>query len=462
MSHTAYDIFISYRTAHRQWVEALAHNLQAQGYTVFLDVWELTGGDNFTRKIFSALSNARFALLLATPDAAESGWVQQEYEYMFNLANSRADFRWIPLVLGEFPAFPFLSNVQAVDFGNSQPDVYRVAFQKLLHALKQEPPGARPYFAGALQLPEVEQPAARALIGQERSFLEGVFSYLDASTPLMILAQADTSTQHYIYAVRQAAERRYGAEKVLHVFPPASTRADSSAYFGQLAEQCGFNAGISESWEWANALRKRLMQGQETLLLVTGFENGTELARAELAGELRGLLEEHPFELKLLVIGGERLAAMKYQYGTMSFLNKLEEMRLPQANQRDVREIYLQRYPGLQLENGQLQAMLDFTGQHPRLLEACLQATRQGQSDWQTCVRHGSLPSQLFTRFRSDADAVPLCGLLRQDKLGKYDAWPQDELVRRLYWQNLITDCRGQFVWRCDFIRETGRELLGC
>ena len=127
------------------------------------------------------------------------------------------------------------------------------------------------------------------------------------------------------------------------------------------------------------------------ILQKKGLENGTELARAELPGELRGLLEEHPFELKLLVIGGERLAAMKYQHGAMSFLNKLEEMRLPQANQRDVREIYLQRYPGLQLADAQVQTMLDFTGQHPRLLEACLLALRQGQNDWQTSVRHGAL-----------------------------------------------------------------------
>ncbi len=462
MPDSHYDIFISYRTTRRPWVETLAHNLAAQGYKVFLDAWEIAGGEHFTRVIFDALSHARFALLVATPDAAESGWVQDEYEYMHKLSNTREDFLWIPLVLGEFPDFPFLSNVQAVDFGDSQPEVYRVAFQKLLNALKREPPGAKPYFSGSLQLPEVEQPAARALVGQENSFLQGVFSYLDTCTPLMILAQADTSTQHYAHALRQLAEQRYGRDNVLHVFPPASTRADSSAYFGRLAEQCGFASGIAESWEWADALRKRLMQGQELLLLVTGFENGTELARAELAAELRGLLEEHPLELKLVVIGGEKLAEMKYLHGRHSFLNKLEEMRLPQASLRDVREIYLQRYPGLQLEDAPLQAMLAFTGQHPRLLEACLLALRQGQADWQTAVRHGPLPSQLFSRFRTAADAVPLCGLLRQETLGRYDVWPQDELLRRLYWQNLIVPRAGQFVWRCEFVRDTGRELLGC
>ncbi len=55
-----------------------------------------------------------------------------------------------------------------------------------------------------------------------------------------------------------------------------------------------------------------------------------------------------------------------------------------------------------------------------------------------------------------------MCGLLKKDVLGRYDAWPQNELLRRLYWQNLIVPREGWFVWRCDFVRDTGLELLGC
>lgn len=73
---TEYDIFISYRSTCRPWVETLAHNLVAQGYKVFLDAWELYGGQNFTRKIYSALNSSRCALLIATPESADSGWVQ--------------------------------------------------------------------------------------------------------------------------------------------------------------------------------------------------------------------------------------------------------------------------------------------------------------------------------------------------------------------------------------------------
>jgi len=39
-----YDIFISCRTTHVDWVEILAHNLNAQNYQVLLDRWALIPG----------------------------------------------------------------------------------------------------------------------------------------------------------------------------------------------------------------------------------------------------------------------------------------------------------------------------------------------------------------------------------------------------------------------------------
>ena len=456
-----YDIFISYRTTRRPWVETLAHNLTAQGYKVFLDAWELTAGDNFTRKIFCAMKNSRCALLIATPEAAESGWVQEEYEYMFNLAKQREDFHWIPIVLGEFPDFPFLSNIQAVDFEDSAEEKYRIAFQKLLHGLDKKAPGAKPYFSGELALPEVEAPPQEAtLLNNQNTFIKDVWDRLDASMPLMILAQADTNTQHYIQALKQSLKQGYPNATFLHLFPPASVRVDSAAYFGRLAKQCGLDETISESWEWADALCEKLDQGEEFVLLMTGFENGTEESRGELAGELRGLLSSHPYSFKLIVMGSEQLASAKYKLGKHSFFNDLDEMRLPDVSIQDLRDIYLKRYTDLSLDDDTLELLLTFTGKHPRLLESALQYLKRGDQNWQASIKNSALPSQLFTRFRNNTDAMPLCDLLQKQILGRYDAWPQDILIRKLYWQNLITDCGGKLVWRSEFIQKTGQELL--
>ncbi|MEZ5477029.1 MAG: toll/interleukin-1 receptor domain-containing protein [Thiolinea sp.] len=459
MNNCQYDIFISYRFTQRDWAETLAHNLVAQGYTVFIDAWELYGGQNFTQAIEQALRSSRCAILIATPEAADSGWVQHEYELMFNLKQKGSGFFFVPVVWGEFPDFPFLDVVHAVDFGDSSETRYRAAFQYLLAALQQTAPGPAPYFNGRLKLPTVAPaPAAPVKLAQkQRSFVEDIFTYVDGAMPVMVLAQEGFNTQHYAQALKEKAQARYGENNVLHIFPPASLKASNDQYFARLGRQCGFDAGVSSSWEWAEALEQRLLTGDELFLLATGFENGAEDARRDLAGELRGLIEAHPLAFRLVMMGGERLAAMKYENGSMSFLNKLEEAALPSVCIEDVRALYLARYGGMALSDAALEEVLAFSGQHPRLVEACLRALQQGRQDWRAAVLASSLPTQLFARFLDTAERDALCDSFAQADLGRYSTWTQDVLVRRLYWQNLLkADERGRLVWRCELMTRIG------
>ncbi len=129
-----YDIFISYRTTHADWVETLALNLKAQGYKVFLDRWEVVAGNRVVADLYEGLKHSKQAILIAAPDTVDSSWVQDEYDLMLARKNSGDGFRFIPVVIGDFPDFPFLKNVQAVDFGgyfdDRNPTLYRQAFQR--------------------------------------------------------------------------------------------------------------------------------------------------------------------------------------------------------------------------------------------------------------------------------------------------------------------------------------------
>ena len=59
-----YDIFISYRSTNKPWVETLARNLRSIGYPrVFLDFWELIPGQNFNQQIYEALQTIPRAIL---------------------------------------------------------------------------------------------------------------------------------------------------------------------------------------------------------------------------------------------------------------------------------------------------------------------------------------------------------------------------------------------------------------
>ncbi|MFI0398314.1 MAG: toll/interleukin-1 receptor domain-containing protein [Thiolinea sp.] len=453
-----YDVFISYRSTQRDWAEMLANNLSAQGYKVFFDIWEIQAGQSFTRVIEEALRSSHMAILIATPEAADSGWVQREYELMLQLEREIPNFRFIPAVWGIFPDFPFLSNRHAVDFKTSTEGEYRTAFQQLLAALKQQAPGAKPYFASALELPKPLSTQAPILAAKQRNFVETIFNYLDQSLPIMVLAQEGFSTQHYVQALKTKALQRYGAQHFIHLFPPTSTQVNQADYFARLAQQAGLQGTIHASWQWADALEQRLQQGQELFVLVTGFENGAEASRREFASELRGLLERYPYELHLLILGGERLAAMKYEQGALSFLNKLEEIHLPSVCIEDLKSIYLSSISA-SIPDATLQQVLDFSGQHPRLVQACLRELEQGSSAWREAVQNSHLPAQLFSGVSHETE---LCAYLNKEQFGLHNTWSQDRLERALYWQNLLMPKNGRLVWRCEWLRNLGKELLQC
>lgn len=454
----SYDIFISYLSLQCNWAEILANNLTAQGYKVFFDRWEISGGQHFVCVLDQALRSSRTAILIATPESTDSSWVQREYELMLQLEHELPNFRFIPVVWGTPPDFPFLSNYHRVDFKTSTEAEYREAFQCLLAAIKRQSPGAKPYFSANLELPQPLSTQVPPLTPNQRNFVENIFNHLQENLSLMVLAQEGFNTQHYVQALKTKALQRYGEAQFIHLFPPTSTQVNQADYFARLAQQAHLQGSIQASWQWADALEQRLQQGKELFVLVTGFENGAEETRREFASELRGLLERYPFELHLVIWGGERLAAMKYENGASSFLNTLEELHLPSVCLEDLKTIYRSHLQA-QLPDATLQAVLEFSGQHPRLVQACLRELEQGSAGWREAVQTSHLPAQLFSRVRQEPQ---LCEYLHKDQFGRYNTWSQDHLERALYWQNLLMPKNGRLVWRCEWLRQLGRELLNC
>src|SRR4051812_29427250 len=94
-----YDVFISYKSEYKPWVETLARNLEAQGLTVWLDDWRRVPGDRVDLTIEQALARARNGVLVVTPEAVGSGWVQDEYATMRRRAATGDGFRVIPAIV---------------------------------------------------------------------------------------------------------------------------------------------------------------------------------------------------------------------------------------------------------------------------------------------------------------------------------------------------------------------------
>jgi TIR domain-containing protein len=104
----AYDVFISHKSEHKPWVEWLARALKTCGHSVFLDKWNLVPGNNWVEGLHRGIESSRAAVLVATPEVVNSGWVRQEYVALQRRRQANPDFRLVPIAFGELPNLPFL------------------------------------------------------------------------------------------------------------------------------------------------------------------------------------------------------------------------------------------------------------------------------------------------------------------------------------------------------------------
>lgn len=298
------------------------------------------------------------------------------------------------------------------------------------------------------------------LTSKQQNFVNKIFEkYLRLNSSVLILAQSGFQTPYYAQALKVQAKHYYGAKQVISFALPTDENIQRDEYFAYLADECEMQ-GVHSGLAWSRALRARLRQGSELFVLVTRFEKGNDSLRSALASELRSCLEEFPQQLRLVIIGGEQLAALKFKADDLSLLNHLPAESLPELCIEDMRLFYRHAE---RLTDEVLQEVLQFSGQHPVVVEECLRSLSMGVMDWQRSVRHGRVPAQLFGRLMTKINKSVLCEGLKKESFGLSTYWAVPELKHDLYWQNLLkVDDVGRLVWRCEWLREVGRELLQC
>ncbi len=465
-----YDIFISYRSKNKVWVETLARNLRNEGYKIFLDIWELIPGQNFTQQIYNALKNSKTAILVASPDAVESGWVREEYELMFNRKQQMPDFRFFPVVFNENPDFPFLCNSQIINFSI---DDYTRAYYFLLCGLKSVGPGD-----SVPSYPYLEIPAKlkKNLIHHNSSiehFLQRLFALFEQScpSPVMLLAQADRNQSPVVDAVLKKAEAHYSPARCLHILPPFSNQAEHQAdgYFHSLGQQCGFGEGVKNGVDFEHALRDLLKTPNPLFLLVSRFEHGAENIRQELAGILRSLNESHANQLHIVLCGGEKLQELKFLKGSHSLLNIAHILLWPELIRADVYGLRDECCKTLSLTDEDVEQFLEISGGHPTLLQSVL-LLRQDEpdlswADYPMALSEDAFVWQLFTPYtRQPEQAKQVYQWLAHNDISPAKPFILNALLRHLYWRNLLVEKRIQgrkrLCWRCEALRLAGREIL--
>ena len=167
MAVGGWDVFVSYGHEDAAWVRVLAANLHRAGFEVFLDEWELVGGDRVTGRLEEAIRNSVNGVLVVSPHSLSRPWVREEYEALLRQAvQEPGQRRLIPVLYADAELPPFLANRMWVDFrgaATTGPE-YEARLGELVRYLQGRPAADRPARDGAVQWPggaggEVVRPA---------------------------------------------------------------------------------------------------------------------------------------------------------------------------------------------------------------------------------------------------------------------------------------------------------------
>jgi len=127
----SYDLFLSYTTQDRDFVERLATDLSARALTVWWDQPEIEAGGSIVASIEHGLARSRRFAVVLSPSSRQSSWVANETEAAIALENERRESLVIPILYQTCEVPVLLKHRKRVDFSAS----YEKGLEELLRQL---------------------------------------------------------------------------------------------------------------------------------------------------------------------------------------------------------------------------------------------------------------------------------------------------------------------------------------
>jgi hypothetical protein len=151
---TDFDFFISYASADKEWAQWLAWELQSQGFSVFLDSWQIMPGDSIASRLSDAINVSKNFIALISSNYMQSHWPQSEMMSVV-LQGPISGPRILPILIEDVPVPPLLQTIGALNIvGRSRKE----ASDLLRSALKRQPEDI-----GPVEFPTYPEPNAEKL-----------------------------------------------------------------------------------------------------------------------------------------------------------------------------------------------------------------------------------------------------------------------------------------------------------
>lgn len=470
-------ILLEYGLASEAWIECLKFNLGHSGYECFF-LSEIPPSVDYADQLTDETEDLVGGILVVTPDDFNGNWLGQMDRLFRSLNRQNAAFDYHLVQTADLdklvnPIRADIIKFPAIDGRDKA--AYAAALKELLHRLNPE--GETPALA------DLRFQASRSnLVTGEKHFLDDIFSLTPSHPALLLLAQGGSYQRPLADALLKKARARFGSDSVLHLRLPVLEQPNE--FFSAIADQMRRGSSSEKATPafedlggFEEALKYHLTTSNSLFLLVEGLESASIDNSRRVAGALRNALEESRDKLRVVMIGGAGLSALKHEKGALSRLSSAHETLWPELEVSDIME----SRASLNVNAESVRMILRAVGGHHHLT---FQLIQQLESKWLSpediqqafdsnslLVDHpdnilaSRLSQVIGTYFRnlnlSRDQKSKICYLLEADDLGPYFHWPDPEL-RLLFWNNLISKRGSRFVWRCPAIRQVGKTVLQC
>lgn len=113
------DLFISYSSKDKNFVQKLVHDLKAHGVTVWWDEWEMKVGDSIIKKIQDGIKRSAYLGIVLSPNSASSTWVEKEMDTAQIIELEKQEVFILPILKATCEIPIFLKSKKYADFRNS-------------------------------------------------------------------------------------------------------------------------------------------------------------------------------------------------------------------------------------------------------------------------------------------------------------------------------------------------------
>ena len=492
-------IFVSYShdsEEHKKWVLTLSNTLRQHGMDCWIDQYVTFVEEGWMLWMQQQIETADFVLLICTQKylerfqkrssgagkgvAWEGAILTQTFYDQFStnkrfisILPDNGEVKHIPIVLRAYPYFFVPSGYEALlRHLTEQPqtslppigDTPNLAAADTQIFTFENSLGSYPPQLDAISITQSPIPVMnKAELNSDQTFLEHALEKFYHTPALILLAQEYRITPPVLAEIETRLKERFGAANVHHLTPLATHSANPKTYFSLLAKQCGLTQTIQDDAEFESALWDKLQENKSLCFLISRLTKGNDARAHEFASVLRGLLETT--QLHLLLCGGQKLAELKFADGSSSLLNCAGVEEWPELTISDTQRLHQQLFPAHSLSKEKAQLLLTVSGGHPTLLHSCLEYHEQGMNadEYAQRLKQDAILVTAFAKFKKNtSQCQQLCEWLQQVDVAPAQPYLFDDLLREIYWANLLVKQHNRLEWRCEVVREAGLEILAC